>query len=148
MRSRTRIAAIGFAGLVACQSTAVEEGRSQKGSPEFSCYRHIRNTSGYDWTFSVTARSGNVYFLSDIPNCTSPNGPCTIPTGSDVSIQYTYFDAVTAGAWNITDLHGVTRSFGYTNKFNICPAISQRGRGPIVFNNPGNGDIHAWAPSW
>jgi hypothetical protein len=144
--------AMTLAGLTAACSSSQSENlaanKADKGVAQDSCDpRHIRNTSGYPWTFSASNLNGkNVYFFGVAQNCKSPNGPCTIPPGSDVAIRYTSSTAATNGTWYITDLHGATRHFTYDNR--TCPHIDPDGKGPVVFNDPANGDIHAWAPSW
>lgn len=122
--------------------------------PSYSCYRHVYNNTGCPWTFQANADHGNVWFINDSNcaiNCNSENGPCTVPTGCAISIQYTTTGGGIVGGWVATDWKGASRGWSYSSPYpaSQCPYISHSGNtGAINLNDPANGDITAGGCTW
>jgi hypothetical protein len=152
MRMRIQLAvlaAIVLGLLGACTSMPAQQ-VAKPGAPAYSCYRHIYNNSSCAWTFSFDTDSGNVY-LGDgtLPNCTQQNGPCTIPPGNTIPIQYTTSGGLISGHVTIVSA-GATQSYyqRYANDpgSNFCPYVQHDGNtGDVAMNDPANGDFNAGA---
>jgi len=138
-----------FVSLVLALATTTSALAAPKHQPHLSCYRHIYNTSGGAWTFSATNNYGNLWFPTNLQSCTPKNGPCVVPPGTTIQIQYTQQAGYSSGNITITDQTGASNSFGYSNSIYDCPRIQHSGStGAVSVNDPANGDMNAWANTW
>jgi hypothetical protein len=118
-----------------------------KASPNFSCYRHIYNASSCPWTFQATPQYANVWFNDDdhcATKCNNENGPCTLPPGCAISIQYTTSGGNIGGTLIAIDQNNTISAWCYNSPNpNSCPYISHGNSGPISLNDPVPGDLTA-----
>jgi hypothetical protein len=101
------------------------------------------------WSISATNSNGSIYFPAGTIGCRNPNGPCLLMPGANLSMEYTTRESRSTGTILLKDVHNVVRGFSYDTGLALhCPHINPGGRGPVVFNDPGDGDIHIWGRSW
>ncbi len=129
-----------------------------------NCHGHFQNNSNESWTISFDNKSsegerGNVYFrLESGQYCDEShlkNGPCSISPGEELEVDYTETNGNIDGTIFITDSHGTTKSWNYSDadlsSTDKCMEIHHSGSddlGAIILNSPSDGGALFKDASW